>query len=738
MNLVLAIEPDASQADRLTSLVRTLGAHLQLVASSHAAIVALNQRVPDVVLIGRTLAAAQRAAVATHLGSIVPDSTQIRTLDVPDLKEPSLADAFARKIAFSLAATDYVGQQPDTSTVEQQWDPVPLDTPPSVVEELRIADERLIEAEVEVRLKAELERLQAEAARQQAGELARVEAEAAERRAREIARVESEAARRHALELAKLEQDLAVKHDSAVADAEARAAAEATARQALAAELERVRRDSEAQLASEAQRIRIEAEQALATQRDLAQAQAERDREERIARARAEADGARAAAEAAKAAALEEARRVVEEAAVRAQMAEDEVERVRAQANEQLKAAVARARAESEARLQDEVARAQRETEARLEAQLASVIGEAEQFRHAHREMSQDAANIRQEAARSARAAAEARLAAETARIRAEANERLNAEIARLRAEAALAQNVKVDETANFEGSSATKSAVLVAAIRQAVMGIRWDFVATAAVIILVIVAGALYLPRAVRTAAHTSSTLVGSAGKAAKAAAKEAAAVAPVVTRRAIDAAERALPRSDTANAATHAAEIEDASADGHDGGDSGPGFMTVYSRLPMQVFVDGKRVGASDDGQLMLPKGTHRVELVNTRFRYRSSTSITIKPGRVQPYNVTLPTALVRVNTTPGADVFVEGRHAGAAPLEPIEVPIGTREIVVRDASGEKRQVVEVKYGDSLEVSLIPEAAGEQGGPPVPRLAPLSQSAPTSTPDAPPSAPR
>lgn len=694
MNLVLAIEPDASQADRLTGIVRTLGAHLQLVASPAAAIVTMNQRVPDVILLGRTLAQERRTAILTHLHSVAPGSTTIRILDIPDLKDASLADAFGKKIAGSLGASDYVRQQSVPRTVEEESPAAVVDAAVAA-EERRAPDEEVIKAEVEVRLKAELQRLQVEAAQQQARELARVESEAAERRAREIARVE--------------------------ADAEARAATEAAAREALAAEIEQVRRDSEAQLAAEIQRVRNEAEQALATQRDLAQAQAERDREERIARARAEADAARVAAEAAKFAAIEEARRVVEEAAARAQMAEEEVERVRAEATAHLTAAVARARAESEERLQEEVARAQRETEARLEAQLASVIGEAEQFRHAHREISEDAAKIREEAARSARAAAEARLAAETTRIRAEANARLNAEIARLRTEAARAQNLRVDDIPTFGSESDTRSGFL-ATVREALTGIRWDFVATAALIILVVVAGALYLPRAVRTAANTSSTLVGTAGKAAKAAAKEAVAAAPVVTRRAMDAAGRAMPRS--ADAKSNAGEPPDEpqpAAAGAD--DSGPGFMTVYSRLPMQVYVDGKRVGASDDGQLMLPKGTHRIELVNQRFRYRSSTSVTIRPGRVQPYNVTLPTALVRVTTTPGAEVFVEGERVGVAPLDAIPVQIGTREIAARDANGEKRQVVEVKYGDTLELSLVPQATTNQDGPNVPRLAPLSQ---------------
>src|SRR5207253_10382369 len=106
-------------------------------------------------------------------------------------------------------------------------------------------------------------------------------------------------------------------------------------------------------------------------------------------------------------------RQVVEEAAARAKDAEEEVARVRAEADAQLQAAVARARAESEAQLQAQVARAQAEAEGRLqaqlglEAQLASVIGEAEQARHAHRQVTIDADKIRSEAGEAARAAAE-------------------------------------------------------------------------------------------------------------------------------------------------------------------------------------------------------------------------------------------------------------------------------------------------------------------------------------------
>jgi hypothetical protein len=103
---------------------------------------------------------------------------------------------------------------------------------------------------------------------------------------------------------------------------------------------------------------------------------------------------------------------------------------------------------------------------------------------------------------------------------------------------------------------------------------------------------------------------------------------------------------------------------------------------------------------------------------------TSLTITPGHVVPYTVPLPTGELRVTTIPGAEVWIDGERVGVAPLDPIQVPIGTREIIVRDsAGGERRQAVEVKYGDAAEVSLTPEPVTGDTLPATPRLAPLSR---------------
>jgi serine/threonine-protein kinase len=128
---------------------------------------------------------------------------------------------------------------------------------------------------------------------------------------------------------------------------------------------------------------------------------------------------------------------------------------------------------------------------------------------------------------------------------------------------------------------------------------------------------------------------------------------------------------------------------------------LLAVSSRIPVDVLVKGRRIGTSDGGQMVLASGVHRLELVNRRFNYRDFVSVRIEPGGLTSHAVALPYGSVRVETTPGAEIFVEGQRMGQAPLEDLAVPIGTREVIVRSADRrERRQPVEVRVG---EVAVI-----------------------------------
>jgi len=257
-----------------------------------------------------------------------------------------------------------------------------------------------------------------------------------------------------------------------------------------------------------------------------------------------------------------------------------------------------------------------------------------------------------------------------------------------------------------------------------------WRIAAIVALIAFLIALGVLLLPDAVSTAARSSTALVGTAHDAAKVA-KQAVAAAPEMTRSALTAAESVLPHVEIVTAPAPApTPAPPAAAPAPHAEDkpapivTGPGFLTAFSRIPMEIYADGKRIGTTEDGQLLLASGTHNIEFVSERFRYRAAAILTIPPGHVLPYTVALPSAEVHITTTPGAEIWIEGERIGVAPVEQIHVPIGTREIVVRDPEGaEKRQVVEVKLGEVVELSLTPETVIGDSSPAPPRLAPLSR---------------
>src|SRR6185436_6907551 len=60
-------------------------------------------------------------------------------------------------------------------------------------------------------------------------------------------------------------------------------------------------------------------------------------------------------------------------------------------------------------------------------------------------------------------------------------------------------------------------------------------------------------------------------------------------------------------------------------------PGLLTVYSRVPLDLIADGTRLGSTDDGQLSVPSGRRRIEVVNKRLNYRGEITLDIAAGQV-----------------------------------------------------------------------------------------------------------
>jgi hypothetical protein len=127
------------------------------------------------------------------------------------------------------------------------------------------------------------------------------------------------------------------------------------------------------------------------------------------------------------------------------------------------------------------------------------------------------------------------------------------------------------------------------------------------------------------------------------------------------------------------------------------------VFSRVPLELHLSGRRIGSTDDRQIVLTPGRHQIVLVSTRLNYRGEAIVEIRSGELTTHNVSLPDGLLRLDTEPGAEVSIEGQLVGVAPLGALPMPLGTREVLVRHPQlGERRVHVEVKYGGVTEAQI------------------------------------
>lgn len=122
-------------------------------------------------------------------------------------------------------------------------------------------------------------------------------------------------------------------------------------------------------------------------------------------------------------------------------------------------------------------------------------------------------------------------------------------------------------------------------------------------------------------------------------------------------------------------------------------PGWLTVTSGVPLQIMLRGALVGTSDIPRVMLPAGSHDLELVNTSLGYRTTRRVQVSAGQTTSITATLPNGTLSINALPWADVWIDGQRVGETPIGNHAIVIGTHEVVFRHPDlGEQRRTVTV----------------------------------------------
>jgi len=129
--------------------------------------------------------------------------------------------------------------------------------------------------------------------------------------------------------------------------------------------------------------------------------------------------------------------------------------------------------------------------------------------------------------------------------------------------------------------------------------------------------------------------------------------------------------------------------------------GFVAVFAPVQLELLQEGRRIGTTEDGRLMLAPGTHRIQLVNERLAYRAEVTLDVLPGEVTAHSVELPDGRLSVTADPWAEVTVDGEPMGRTPLTDLPVTIGTRSVIFSHPElGERRDTVLVTMAGVAEV--------------------------------------
>ena len=124
--------------------------------------------------------------------------------------------------------------------------------------------------------------------------------------------------------------------------------------------------------------------------------------------------------------------------------------------------------------------------------------------------------------------------------------------------------------------------------------------------------------------------------------------------------------------------------------------GWIAVYSPIPLDIAENGKSVGSSEQGRLMLSPGRHQLTLTNSELGYNSTQTVDIEPGEERPISVQ-PTGELSANAAPWAEVWMNGKKIGETPVASLAVPLGTHEITFKNPQFPERRVTVTVTGSS-----------------------------------------
>ena len=123
--------------------------------------------------------------------------------------------------------------------------------------------------------------------------------------------------------------------------------------------------------------------------------------------------------------------------------------------------------------------------------------------------------------------------------------------------------------------------------------------------------------------------------------------------------------------------------------------GWISVLAPFVVEVAEDGKSVGTTEQGKVMLAPGHHRLTFSNHDLGYATEQDLEVTAGDVHEVRLN-PKGSVSFNAAPWAEVWMDGVKIGETPIANHPLPLGSREFVFRNPQYGDRKVTATVRAD------------------------------------------
>lgn len=130
--------------------------------------------------------------------------------------------------------------------------------------------------------------------------------------------------------------------------------------------------------------------------------------------------------------------------------------------------------------------------------------------------------------------------------------------------------------------------------------------------------------------------------------------------------------------------------------------GWLALSSTIPLQILEKGTVIGTTESPRILLPTGSHELELVNSELGYQTTRTVQIAAGQTATVTVRPPTGVISINAVPWAEIWIDGKPAGETPIGNLSLAIGKHDVLFRHPElGEQVRSVTVGLTAPVRIS-------------------------------------